>query len=51
MVVALKKDEECVGNKPFLCLEKVCGNIRDLNRNFIGRRVIYGRENFVFLLD
>lgn len=41
----------CVGNKPFLCLEKMCGNIRDFNRNLVDKRIIYRRENFVFLLD
>lgn len=34
-----------------LCLGKVSGNIRGLNRNLIGRRIINERENFVFLLD
>jgi hypothetical protein len=39
-----------VGIKAILCLGQVFRNIGGLNRNLIGRRTLYGRENFVFCL-
>ena len=40
-----------VGNKAFYVYEKCLGILETLNRNLIGRRILYGGENFVFLLD